>query len=84
LCVYRRETNHNLIEISRMNETMKRLQKLSEPEQSDFVRTLFGHSSPTPIPRDLDEAVGRLDWVTGNLNESQKGKLFYTSTKYRQ
>lgn len=59
-----------------MNDTMRRLQKLSESEQSDFVRTLFGHSSPTPVPVDLDEAVGKLDWITGNLNSSQQGKQF--------
>jgi len=36
---------------------------------------LFGHSSPTPIPKDLDDTesgVGKLEFIDNNLNESQK------------
>lgn len=55
-----------------MNQTMARLQKLSESEQSTFIQTLFGKASPTPIPASLDEAVGKIEWISESLNESQK------------
>jgi DNA polymerase alpha-associated DNA helicase A len=53
-----------------MNDVMRRLQKLSESEQSDFIRVLFGQSSPTPLPQDFNEV--KLEWATENLNKSQQ------------
>lgn len=77
----RLEVNEMLIKTSRMNDTMKRLQKLSESEQSDFVRTLFGQTSPTPVPANLDEAVAKLEWITGDLNDSQQGMKNHEKTE---
>lgn len=65
----------NDVTYKRMNDVMKKLQKLSESEQSEFIRVLFGQSSPTPLPADIDEAIGKLDWITENLNDSQKDAI---------
>ena len=54
-----------------MNQTMIKLQTLSESEMSPFIRTLFGQSSPTPVPTEpklLDERVGSVEWVTADLS----------------
>ncbi|KXJ95477.1 DNA-binding protein SMUBP-2 [Microdochium bolleyi] len=58
----------------RMSQTMDRLHGMGEAEYSIFVRTLFGLSSPSPVPRDLssDPTYGVIDWVDPSLNESQK------------
>lgn len=58
----------------RMNWTMERLAKMSEQEYSAFMRVLFGLSSPSPVPVDLekDPDVGDIEWVDPTLNESQK------------
>ncbi len=53
-----------------MNQTMTKLQKMKEDEYSSFLRVLFGLSSPSPVPEDLDKFEG-LEWVDDSLNESQ-------------
>jgi DNA polymerase alpha-associated DNA helicase A len=60
-----------------MNATMERLAKMSEQEHSVFIRVLFGLSSPSPVPPDLekDPEVGEIDWVDPTLNESQKDAI---------
>src|SRR5215469_4777983 len=62
---------------SRMNQTMTRLQSLSESEYSPFMRVLFGLSSPTPVPTNLDDpdkgrGQGTIEWNDPSLNESQR------------
>lgn len=52
-----------------MNQTMTKLQGMSESEYSSFVRVLFGLSSPSPVPQASDEQV---DWIDPTLNDSQK------------
>jgi DNA polymerase alpha-associated DNA helicase A len=60
-----------------MKFTMEKLEKMSESEQSIFIRVLFGLSSPSPVPADLtsDPEVGKIDWVDPTLNDSQKDAI---------
>lgn len=55
-----------------MNQTMEKLQKQAEAEHSTFVQVLFGKSSPSPMPANLDEELGSLEWNSASLNEPQK------------
>ena len=48
---------------------MTRLQSFSESEYSSFMRVLFGLSSPTPVPKNLDAPSKDL---LPSLNESQR------------
>lgn len=50
---------------------------MSESEHSIFMRTLFGLSSPSPVPADLsaDPEVGQLEWIDPTLNDSQKDAI---------
>ncbi|KAH7329278.1 hypothetical protein B0I35DRAFT_448515 [Stachybotrys elegans] len=61
----------------RMRQTMEKLQKMTEQEYSSFIRVLFGLSSPSPVPQDpaTDPAVGQIDWINPNLNDSQKDAI---------
>ena len=56
---------------------MEKLQKMTEPEYSSFIRVLFGLSSPSPVAQDLtkDENVGQIDWFDPTLNDSQKDAI---------
>ena len=60
-----------------MNQTMVKLQGMSESEQSIFIRVLFGHSTPSLVSQDLskDPDVGDLEWIDPSLNESQKDAI---------
>jgi DNA polymerase alpha-associated DNA helicase A len=58
----------------RMNQTMTRLQKMKPDEYSNFVRVLFGLTSPSPVPDDLD-STGTIEWIDGSLNPSQKDAI---------
>jgi DNA polymerase alpha-associated DNA helicase A len=58
-----------------MNQTMNKLQKLNEQEYTPFMRVLFGQSSPTPLPSDLNDPsnpLHKLEWNDPSLNDSQK------------
>ncbi|TRX98035.1 hypothetical protein FHL15_001245 [Xylaria flabelliformis] len=61
----------------RMNLTMEKLQKMTEPEYTSFMRVLFGLSSPSPVPRNLtaDPEYGNMEWLDPTLNESQKDAI---------
>ncbi|OIW35059.1 DNA helicase [Coniochaeta ligniaria NRRL 30616] len=61
----------------RMKFTMEKMEKMSESEQSIFIRVLFGLSTPSTVPADLssDEEFGKIDWVDPTLNESQKDAI---------
>jgi DNA polymerase alpha-associated DNA helicase A len=61
----------------RMNQAMKKLQDMSESEQSIFMRVLFGQSSPAPVAADLssDPEFGKIEWIDPNLNDSQKDAI---------
>lgn len=59
----------------RMNQTMAKLQKMSNGDYSSFQRVLFGLSTPSPVPADLDEpnsVSGKVEWIDPSLNGSQK------------
>jgi DNA polymerase alpha-associated DNA helicase A len=60
-----------------MRFAMEKLEKLTESEQSVFIRVLFGLSTPSTIPEDLtsDPDVGKIDWVDPTLNDSQKDAI---------
>jgi DNA polymerase alpha-associated DNA helicase A len=55
-----------------MNQTMKKLQKMQEAEYSSFIRVMFGLSSSSPVPANLDEDTAGMEWVDPSLNDSQK------------
>jgi DNA polymerase alpha-associated DNA helicase A len=58
-----------------MNQIMSKLQKYTETEYTSFIRVLFGQSSPTPLPDDLndpDYGLGSIDFADPSLNDSQK------------
>ena len=61
----------------RMNQTMEKLEKMSESEYSIFTRVLFGLSSPSPVGTDLtsDPEFGKLEWIDPTLNDSQKDAI---------
>ncbi|KAB5536513.1 DNA helicase [Coniochaeta sp. 2T2.1] len=61
----------------RMKFTMEKMEKMSESEQSIFMRVLFGLATPSPVPADLseDEEFGKIDWVDPTLNDSQKDAI---------
>ncbi|KUI62514.1 DNA polymerase alpha-associated DNA helicase A [Cytospora mali] len=60
-------------DMDRMNQTMGRMQVMSESEHSMFMRVLFGLSSPSPVPENLtsDPDVGKIEWFDPTLNDSQ-------------
>jgi DNA polymerase alpha-associated DNA helicase A len=58
----------------RMNQTMGRLQKMKTDEYSTFIRVMFGLTTPSPIPEDLDSA-GAVEWIDLSLNDSQKDAI---------
>jgi DNA polymerase alpha-associated DNA helicase A len=60
--------------VSRMNQTMERLQKTKPDEYSTFVRVMFGLTSLSPVPKDLDSA-GAVEWIDPSLNDSQKDAI---------
>ena len=64
----------------RMNQTMERLQKMTEGEYSSFIRVLFGLSSPSPVPADLasDNNYANIEWVDPSLNDSQKDAIRFS------
>jgi DNA polymerase alpha-associated DNA helicase A len=51
------------------------MQKLTEGDTTPFMRVLFGQSSPSPLPKDLDDpeyGLDNLSWFDPTLNDSQK------------
>lgn len=65
----------NDITYKRMNQTMGRLQKLSDSDYTPFMRVLFGQGSPSPLPSDLNDPsnpLHKLEWTDPSLNDSQK------------
>jgi len=57
---------------------MTKLQKMKEMEYSSFLRVLFGLSSPSPLPENLDDLEGtisKVEWVDDSLNDSQKNAI---------
>lgn len=63
----------NDVTYKRLNQTMTKLQKLTESEQSILTRVLFGQSSPTPVSP--DELKKDVKWHEASLNESQKDSI---------
>ncbi|TLS24039.1 hypothetical protein PpBr36_08669, partial [Pyricularia pennisetigena] len=61
----------------RMTWTMEKMQKMVDAEHSSFIRVLFGHSSPSPVPSNLetDPDFGKLEWLDPTLNDSQKDAI---------
>jgi hypothetical protein len=54
---------------------MTKLQKMQDGEYSSFLRVLFGHESPSPVPQNLDDAeegAGKIEWFDNSLNDSQR------------
>lgn len=49
---------------------MGKLGKMQEAEYSNFVRVLFGLSSPSPVPENLENVD--IEWLDPSLNDSQK------------
>lgn len=55
----------------RMNQTMQRLQKMTDSEHTPLMRILFGLDSPTPLPETLPD----IDFFDQTLNESQRDAI---------
>ncbi|KAF2087408.1 P-loop containing nucleoside triphosphate hydrolase protein [Saccharata proteae CBS 121410] len=68
----------NDVTYKRMNQTMTRLQKLTEAEYSSLIRALFGLSSLTPLPETPDYGLGEIEWMDPSLNESQKDAIKFS------
>ncbi|KZF23554.1 P-loop containing nucleoside triphosphate hydrolase protein, partial [Xylona heveae TC161] len=65
----------NDITYKRMNQTMTRLERFSEPEYTNLIRVLFGQSSPTPVSaEDIAALTGgeSIQFIDPSLNDSQK------------
>ncbi|KAF2502212.1 DNA-binding protein SMUBP-2 [Lophium mytilinum] len=60
-------------EEERMNQNMNKLLKMTSSEMTPFISTLFGHSSPTPVPSDLSTV--NVEWIDPSLNDSQKDAI---------
>jgi DNA polymerase alpha-associated DNA helicase A len=54
-----------------MNQTMTRLQKMSDAELTPFIRVVFGQSTPSPLPAS-DLSALEIAWHDATLNDSQK------------
>ncbi|ELQ42525.1 DNA-binding protein SMUBP-2 [Pyricularia oryzae Y34] len=61
----------------RMTWTMEKMERMADAEHSNFIRVLFGHSSPSPVPSNLktDPEFGELEWLDPTLNDSQKDAI---------
>lgn len=53
----------------RLNQTMEKMEKMSESEHTYFMRVLFGHT--TPSSPDYDK-IGPVEFIDPTLNDSQK------------
>ncbi|CRG86049.1 DNA-binding protein SMUBP-2 [Talaromyces islandicus] len=53
----------------RLNQTMEKMEKMTEADHTYFMRVLFGHT--TPSSPDYD-SIGQLDFIDPTLNDSQK------------
>ncbi|RAL58089.1 hypothetical protein DID88_009806 [Monilinia fructigena] len=71
----------NDVTYKRMNGTMGKLGKMQEAEYSNFVRVLFGLSSPSPVAENLGDA--ELEWVDSSLNDSQKHAIKFALASKR-
>ncbi len=60
-----------------MNQTMEKLERMSESEYTSFMRVLFGLSSPSAVPEVLasEPDVGQIEWIDPALNDSQKDAI---------
>ncbi|KAF1351062.1 P-loop containing nucleoside triphosphate hydrolase protein [Delphinella strobiligena] len=66
----------NDVTYKRMNQTMTRMQKMTESEHSPLMRVIFGHASPAPVqPRELEK---KIDWIDASLNDSQKEAINFS------
>lgn len=66
----------SILTVRRMTQTMTRLQKFTDSEYTPFIRTLFGLSSLSPLPKDFSEVgLDKLQWIDPTLNESQKDAI---------
>ena len=59
-----------------MNQTMTRLQKMTESEHSTLMRVLFGQSSAATVQ--LRDMKKDLDWMDPSLNDSQKEAIMFS------
>ncbi|OKL63073.1 hypothetical protein UA08_01277 [Talaromyces atroroseus] len=53
----------------RLNQTMEKMEKMSETDHTYFMRVLFGHATPSSPNYD---AIGPVDFIDPTLNDSQK------------
>ncbi|KAL4932971.1 putative DNA helicase [Aspergillus undulatus] len=59
----------NDVTYRRMNQTMEKMGKMTEPDYTHFLRVAFGHT--TPLQPDY-EAAGPVEFMDPTLNDSQK------------
>ena len=61
-----------------MNQTMAKLEEMTEREMTSLIRTCFGHASCTPVPTEekaLNESTEEINWADPSLNDSQKSAI---------
>ena len=61
----------------RMNQTMEKLRDMDEGDYSEFMRVLFGFSSPSQPSSHVasGSGLGKIEWVDPSLNDSQKDAI---------
>ncbi|TAQ89531.1 Nucleoside-triphosphate phosphatase [Chlorociboria aeruginascens] len=70
----------NDVTYKRMNQTMERLKKMKSDGYSSFVMVLFGLSSFSQVPNDLNnlgDGGGKIEWIDPSLNDSQKDAILF-------
>ncbi|KAI9673348.1 MAG: hypothetical protein M1829_004115 [Trizodia sp. TS-e1964] len=65
----------NDVTYKRMNQTMLKLQNLSDSQYTPLIRVLFGQSKPTQTCNDADNSAEGLAFFDPNLNDSQKDAI---------
>ncbi|PSS03705.1 P-loop containing nucleoside triphosphate hydrolase protein [Coniella lustricola] len=65
------------VTFKRMTQTMQRLAEMSEADHTPFTRTLFGLSSPSPIPSSPSPSDPPIPWTDPTLNESQRAAIHF-------
>lgn len=60
-----------LMRCDRMNQTMKKLEKMEEREYTTLTRVLFGLDTITPVSHELEP----VQFFDTNLNDSQRDAI---------
>ncbi|KAJ2899172.1 hypothetical protein MKZ38_003369 [Zalerion maritima] len=63
----------------RMKQTMEKLRDMGQYDYTEFMKVIFGLSTPSPVatPQDLasGDDFGEIEWIDPSLNDSQKDAI---------